>query len=101
MKRRSAKQRCEDLAREFGWSQPEDEGRRGTRDGCITIECPPGTISDDVHGIVEGYWHDGGTRAQAYAYISERILAGVEQCDMPDCCEKFDNGNWLLAANPR
>ncbi|HUV03987.1 MAG TPA: hypothetical protein VMX94_02645 [Armatimonadota bacterium] len=92
-KRRSPKQRCIDLAKEHGWTEPCDEG------DCISCDCPPGTISEDVHGIVEGYdrWAPGCTKAKAYAYISGRILDGVEKCETPGCCTKLADGKWLVS----
>lgn len=85
--RRTAEQRCRDLAREHGWSNPLDEG------DCISCDCPDGKISEDVHGVVAGYDGDPrglGTRSQSYAYISDRIVDGVEDCDTPNCCDTFE-----------
>lgn len=85
--RRTAAQRCLELAEKHGWKHLEDEGE------CISVSLPKGRIHThtETHGLIIAYGPGMGdyceyrSRASAYAIISKEILeANHEPCDGPD-----------------
>ncbi len=84
MPHRTAEQRCRDIAREHGWSDPLDEGE------AISCSVPDGMIvdPDDLHGRVVSYEpYEPGDKNKAWASLSDDILNDrLVKCTLPHCC---------------